>query len=232
MASDLSGLFEDPVPGRRTMHEYVHSTLRKAILDGHLTGGTRLVQSEIATTMGVSTTPVREALRDLAAEGLIRLDPHRGGIVRELEFGELEEILRLRSVLEPEAIRRAWPRVTDELIDEIEATHHKVDSSTSSSEFVHLNDRFHGLLFEQAQSPRLLSILEGLTAPWVMYVSAALNQDEHHRERAAIGHAEIVQALRNREMEAVIEASVEHLAITHRTLEAVLGLTGPASQPG
>lgn len=230
MGSDLTGLFDDSGPGRRTMHEYVYATLRKAILDGNLTGGTRLVQAEIASTMGVSTTPVREALRDLAAEGLIRLDPHRGGIVHELKFDELDEILRLRSILEPEAIRRAWPHVTDELVDKIEAVHGQISGSSSASEFVQLNDRFHGLLYEQAGSPRLLGILEALTAPWVMYVSAALERDMHHRERAEIGHAEILEGLRNRNMDSVIHAAVEHLSITHRTLEAAMG-TGENPTP-
>lgn len=212
------------------MHEYAYSTLRKAILDGNLPGGTRLVQAEIASTMGVSTTPVREALRDLAAEGLIRLDPHRGGIVHDLEFEELDEILRLRSILEPEAIRRAWPHVTDELVEEIDAVHEQIATSVSAAEFVQLNDRFHGLLYEQAGSPRLLGILEALTAPWVMYVSAALERDMHHRERAEIGHAEILEGLRNRDMNAVIQAAVQHLSITHQTLEAALG-TGDQPAP-
>lgn len=225
MTSDLSDIFPDHMDGRRTMHEYVYSAVRKAILDGQLTGGTRLVQADIASTMGVSTTPVREALRDLASEGLIRFDPHRGAVVHELEFGELEEILRLRSILEPEAIRRAWPRITDQLIDEVESIHHRIGAATSTTDFVQLNDRFHGLVFDQAEAPRLLGILQTLTAPWVMYVSAALNQDDEHHERAARGHSEILEALRGRDLDAVIEASVDHLSITHQTLEAALATT-------
>ena len=220
MTTDLSSLFEGPAPGPRTMHEHVHSTLRRAILDGHLEGGTRLVQSEIASTLGVSTTPVREALRDLAAEGLIQLDPHRGGTVRELDLGELDEIFRLRSILEPEALRRAWPHITNELIDKIETLHHQVESTTSSSEFVQLNDQFHGLVYEECDSPRLLAILQSLTAPWVMYVGAALNHDDTNRQRAAVGHAEILSALRNRDLDAAITATIDHLSITQRTLES------------
>ena len=227
MAGDLSDVFPNQMDGRRTMHEYVYSTVRKAILDGQLTGGTRLVQADIASTMGVSTTPVREALRDLASEGLIRFDPHRGAVVHELEFAELEEILGLRSILEPEAIRRAWPKITDQLVDEVEAIHHRIGAATSTSDFVALNGRFHGLVFDQAEAPRLLAILESLTAPWVMYVSAALNQDEQHRERAARGHSEILDALRERDLDAVINATVDHLSITHQTLEAALAASRP-----
>ena len=203
MAGDLSDVFPNQMDGRRTMHEYVYSTVRKAILDGQLTGGTRLVQADIASTMGVSTTPVREALRDLAS------------------------ILGLRSILEPEAIRRAWPKITDQLVDEVEAIHHRIGAATSTSDFVALNGRFHGLVFDQAEAPRLLAILESLTAPWVMYVSAALNQDEQHRERAARGHSEILDALRERDLDAVINATVDHLSITHQTLEAALAASRP-----
>jgi DNA-binding GntR family transcriptional regulator len=69
---------------RRTAHEYVRNSLREGILRGSLVGGTRLVQSEIASELEVSTTPVREALRDLATEGLVQLDAHRGAVVLQL----------------------------------------------------------------------------------------------------------------------------------------------------
>ncbi len=78
--------------GRRTAHEFVKDSLRRAILRGDLSGGSRLIQADLATMLNVSTTPVREALRDLATEGFITLDRHRGGVVRELNWSEMEEI--------------------------------------------------------------------------------------------------------------------------------------------
>lgn len=204
--------------GRRTMHELVRSTLRRAILDGQIQGGTRLVQSEIAEQLDVSTTPVREALRDLASEGLIRLDPHRGGIVHELDLEELDEIIRLRAILEPEALRRAWPRITDEVLDRIETLHHQIEQSTTASDFVLLNSEFHGAVYELSESPRLLAILETLTAPWIMYVSASLIRDPENRRRAAGGHAEILAALRARDLDAAIASVVDHLNITVEAL--------------
>src|SRR5690242_7828107 len=86
--------------GRRTAHEFVRESLRRAILRGDLTGGERLIQADIAATLEVSTTPVREALRDLAAEGLISLDRHRGGVVRGLNWEDMEEIRKIRHQLE------------------------------------------------------------------------------------------------------------------------------------
>ena len=207
-------------PGRQTAHVFVHETLRNAILDGELNGGTRLIQSEVAEALSVSATPVREALRDLAAEGLIRLDAHRGGVVHQLSLSELEEIYQLRAILEPEALRRAWPHLTDEVVESCARLHEAMQRSPTRSEWVRLNSRFHDSVFELADAPRLLAILASLTAPWIMYVSASLASDVEHHERASAGHEEILAALRSRDLEAAIEATLEHLAITHRTLES------------
>jgi DNA-binding GntR family transcriptional regulator len=213
----------DVRPGRQTAHVFVHETLRNAILDGDLSGGTRLIQSEVAEALGVSATPVREALRDLAAEGLIRLDAHRGGVVHQLSLKELAEIYQLRSILEPEAIRRAWPNLTDEVVDSCAKLHEAMQQHPPRSEWVWLNSRFHDSVFELADAPRLLAILASLTAPWIMYVSASLASDVEHQYRASAGHEEILAALRARDLDAMIEATLEHLAITHRTLEAADG---------
>ena len=226
MTNDVAAIIElvaqTTYSGRRTVHNYVLETLRRAILDGQLASGTRLVQSEIAEALDVSTTPVREALRDLAAEGLIRLDAHRGGVVQELSLSELREIYELRVLLEPEALRRAWPHVTDEIIDEVAALHERMNDILSPSAWVELNSSFHGKILELAPSPRLLLILEGLVAPWIMYVSSALMTDPQNQQRAADGHDHILAALRDRDLDAAIAASIDHLGITWRTLASSL----------
>jgi len=101
---------------RQTTVEYVKDTLRKAILGGELVGGTRLVQADLAAALETSTTPVREALRDLTSEGLIRSDPHRGSVVYEPNAYELDEIYQICRVLEPLAIRHAVEHIDDDLI--------------------------------------------------------------------------------------------------------------------
>lgn len=222
MTTDVASIVEDVASStpsrRRTVHHYVLDTLRRAILDGRLAGGTRLVQSEIADALDVSTTPVREALRDLAAEGLIRLDAHRGGVVHELSLGELQEIYHLRVLLEPEALRKAWPRLTDDIVEEVAKINDRMHDAQTPSEWVELNADFHTTVLNLAQAPRLLAILGSLTAPWTMYVSASLAADAQNQERAAKGHEEILAALRDRDLDAAITASIEHLSITWRTL--------------
>jgi DNA-binding transcriptional regulator YhcF (GntR family) len=98
----------------RTAHDFAKQTLRRAILRGELPGGTRLIQSDLATQLGVSTTPVREALRDLAGGGLITLDRNRGGVVRELNWHEVEEIDQIQERLRPLAMELAVRNISDE----------------------------------------------------------------------------------------------------------------------
>lgn len=215
--ADLATTDTDPA-WRRTAHEFVYATLRSAILDGRLKTGSRLVQSEIADGLNVSITPVREALRDLAAEGLIRLDAHRGAAVRELSADELEELYDLRTLLEPEILRKAWPHLTDAIVDEVAALNAAMDAAESVAEWTMLNTRFHSRIFDLCDSPRLLQLHSGLTAPWLMYVSAGMAADERNRERASEGHSHIVEALRDRDLDAAIAESRRHLDLTRAAL--------------
>src|SRR5687767_15583832 len=120
MSDDVSWATIANTGGRRTAHEFVKDSLRRAILRGDLSGGARLIQADLAAMLNVSTTPVREALRDLATEGLITLDRHRGGVVRELNWQEMEAIRLIRHQLEPLAVRLVVENITDAELDEAE----------------------------------------------------------------------------------------------------------------
>lgn len=207
----LSGLRRQP--HRQTAHEFVRETLRRAILNGDLKGGTRLVQADLAKELNVSTTPVREALRDLDAEGLIELDAHRGGIVRQLSMEELEEIYGLRILLEVEAMCRACERMTPELLAKAERIHGKMMEAPESDSWVTLNREFHLTLYEAADSPRLLSILGGLLDASVIYVSANLQSKPEVRARAAEDHAHMIEVLREGDVGAAEAAIRQHLEI-------------------
>ena len=91
----------------RTAHDVAYSVLRGAILGGRLQPGTRLVQDETARALGVSVTPVREALRELHTRGLVRLQPHTGAAVERVTLDGLIEVFELRALLEPMVFRSA-----------------------------------------------------------------------------------------------------------------------------
>jgi DNA-binding GntR family transcriptional regulator len=204
---------------RQTAHEFVRAVLRRAILSGELSGGTRLVQAELAAVLEVSTTPVREALRDLATEGLIRFDPHRGAVVSELSGDELHEIYEIRMLLEPLAIRQAVPKVTDALLGNLRRLHKKMLDEPHSAEWVDYNRVFHMSVFEMAASPRLVGIIRSLQDASVMYIGASLKHVDGLREQANEDHAQILEALERRDTEAVVSAITKHLAVSLRAFD-------------
>src|SRR5690554_6606248 len=129
-----------------TAHEYVREALRVAIIDGSLPGGTRLLQSELAAQLGVSTTPVREALRDLTSERLVVMHPHHGAIVRALDLGEVREIYELRIALEPILSRRLVDRLDDAALDGALEIQRRMLDIRDVAAWAQLNRDFHNAL--------------------------------------------------------------------------------------
>lgn len=200
--------------GRQTAHEFVRETLRRAILNGKLPAGTRLVQSELAEGLSVSTTPVREALFDLASGGLIQIDRHRGGVVRELNRAELLEIYGIREVLEPYAIRMAVHHVTDAMIDRMRSLHRQMMDEPDSAAWVDLNREFHGTIYDATGAPRLAAILKGLLDAGVMYVGSSQRHRPTHQAEANQKHAEILDGLAARNADRTVAITLEHMKLT------------------
>jgi DNA-binding GntR family transcriptional regulator len=178
-----------------------------------------LVQADIARDLGVSITPVREALRDLANEQMIRLDAHRGGIVYELTDSELQEILDLRLLLEVEAMRHAVERITSAQLGRARAIHKQMQSASDSPSWVMLNRAFHVTIYEAAGRPRLLAIVRNLLDASVMYVSAADAHMPSHQERAGKDHANILRALKDHDVDGAAEALRRHIDIPREILD-------------
>lgn len=211
-----------PVIGktRQTAHELVRETLREAILHGELRPGTRLVQAEVADQLNVSTTPVREALRDLASEGLIELDAHRGGTVLELTAEEMEEVYDIRLVLEVEAMRRAVRNITPDVIEAAELIHEEMlNSAPGSQSWVSMNRDFHMAIYAAADSPRLTDMVRGLIDSSMVYVSATWETIPDLRQRAGHDHAQILDALRAGDEAAAVEHIQRHLDIPRSVLD-------------
>ncbi len=196
---------------RQTAHEYVRGVLRRAILNGDLRSGSRLVQAELAAMLDVSTTPVREALRDLATEQLVQFDPHRGAIVAELSASDVHDIYEIRRVLEPLAMRQAVPNISDALLARLRKLHQSMLDEPHSADWVDRNRVFHMAVYETAASSRLAAIIRNLQDASVMYIGASLQHRPELREEANHGHAEILDALERRDVEAAVAAVSDHL---------------------
>jgi len=196
----------------QTVKQAVLDTLRNAILSGDLPVNTRLGQAEVAESLNVSTTPVREALRHLETEGLVRVDTHRGAVVRSLSRKDLEELFEIRIMLEPEVLRRAMPIPTD-VLQAAEEIHEQIKSEVAPWRYPLLNREFHLTLYRATDLPRLVSILEGLMNQLMVYVSASLRADPQQMERSIREHALLLDAMRRNDVDAAIALQIEHIAI-------------------
>lgn len=199
---------------RRTAQELVRDTLRTAILTGQIPAGTRLVQADLAEQLQVSTTPVREALRSLAAEGLVKLDAHRGAVVRGLDDREVLEIFELRCLLEPAVLERAIPRVTEEQLAEAAEIETKMSVETDPARWGQLNRQFHGVFMTAAESERLRQMVETLQDAFSAYIVSAMVRDARRRDRANDQHRTLLEAVRKRDVKAATHAMVEHMRLT------------------
>lgn len=201
----------------RTAHRTVTDLLRDAILSGRLAGGERLVQSEIASQLQVSVTPVREALRDLASEGLIRFDAFRGATVHAPTADELEEIYGLRQILVPVAVRYAVANISDDEIAEARELAEQMAAAEDPAAWLDLNRRFHLALDAPARKPILHDILRRLADLSSLYVGVSISATDERR-RADDDHRKIIEAYEARDVEAAVAMALEHLDGTIRAV--------------
>jgi DNA-binding GntR family transcriptional regulator len=203
----------------RTAHEYVRQALRAAVFDGTLARGARLVQSELAEQLGVSTTPVREALRDLATEGLVVFDPHRGALVRTLDVAEVRELYELRMTLEPIMVHRVIERINMSQLSRADALQQQMELPCDISTWVELNRDFHAVFTEVDGNSRLAVILTGLRDSAAAYVGLSLDARPQQVAEANAEHAALLEIYRRRDAEAAVELTLRHLRSTLQAIE-------------
>lgn len=205
--------------GSGTARRYVLDTLRSEILRGRHRRGDRLRQEEVAARLSVSTTPVREALRDLVGEGLIELDPHRGAVVRGLTLGELREIYELRIVLEPMLVARTVADVTPAQLDRARAVQALLDDGQAPEQWAALNEAFHAVLHEGARESRLARLVDGLAKSAEPYVALSLRLAAALAAANNADHRAILDAYARGDADGAAAASAAHLARTLGALE-------------
>lgn len=205
------GLDDPREAARMTAHEWVRERLRRAIFAGDFPPGTRLVQTDIAAQLGVSVTPVREAMRDLINEGMISFDPHKAARVREVELDEAVEIHDLRMLLESEAVRKAAPLIQPDAIDELAWLQGAMEGpDVDDTTWLELNHRWHMIVIEAANSPRLAEILSNLRLISRFYLAVSLRAGGGNRDKSSRDHWDMIEAFRQGDA-----ATAERIMKTH-----------------
>ncbi|XUM01640.1 GntR family transcriptional regulator [Streptomyces venezuelae ATCC 10712] len=156
-----------PVQKRRpqTAQQFVLEELRRAITSGELGPGGPIRQEALAARFEVSRVPLREALKALEAEGLVVHHVHRGYFVAELSLGDLEEIYRIRELLETEAVRTAVRQLPEDAIEALEEIQEEVERAAGAGDVTAMaaaNRRFHFTLIEASGMPRLVRLITTL----------------------------------------------------------------------
>jgi DNA-binding GntR family transcriptional regulator len=205
----------------RTISREVAARLRDDILSGVLAPGTRLRQLQLAADFEVSTTPIREALVLLAADGLVVLDAHRGATVFRPSLDELVEAVEVRELLEEHAVRKAVGNLGTRELDALEALVEEMEATASIDEWVELNDRFHLIIYEAAGNSRLVATIEGLREASSTYLRlyassaapGARGDDDHRR---------ILEHCRAGDVEGAAAATRAHVRETADALASII----------
>ena len=218
----------------RTLSAAILEQLRQAILDGTHPAGTQLRQDALADAYGVSRIPVREALFQLEAEGLVRMVPQKGAIVSDLSVAEIDDVFELRRILEPRLLLRSAPLFGDEDFARLDALHARFKAATDArdvSQWGILNADFHMALYERALLPRTRQIVASLLQTSDRYTRLQLSTTEA-MDRAQSEHAELIALCRSGAVEAACAALDCHIATVHTDLLRVIGQrTGRALGP-
>lgn len=212
----LTGVVAAAGPRFRTATEYVEATLRSAILDGRLAGGTALRQEELADAFGVSRMPVREALRQLEAQALIDFVPHKGAVVTEISGDDAADNYAIRMGLEPVALALSIPALGAEDLERARDLIAEMDAEPEPGRLGELNRRFHMSLYARAGRPRLLALTGQQLASADRYLRFHLAakgrehmaQDEHRAMLAAAEAGDVATAV------SVLRAHLDRAAAT------------------
>ncbi|MGI4747436.1 MAG: GntR family transcriptional regulator [Janthinobacterium lividum] len=215
----------------QTARQYVVSVLRTEILRGTHDAGARLRQEEVAARLGVSTTPVREAFRDLLAEGLIGLDTHRGVLVRGLTLADVRELYQLRILLEPRLVVSTLASALPGHLAAAEATHLRLCAEQDPERWAALNVVFHRELTLSVPEGRLARIVANLAEAAGAYVTLSMHASPELMAFNNADHTELLQHYRNGDAEAAARKTAEHLEQTLRAIEENVQARLVGSQP-
>lgn len=197
----------------KPLRELVLETIREAIINGTLKPRERLMEIQLAEELGVSRTPIREALRKLELEGFIVMVPRKGAYVADITFKDIADVFEIRASLEALAAGLAAERITEEEIEYLER--HLVEKADAIakkdiSRLVEVDTKFHEAIYRASRNERLFSIINNLREQIQRYRSLSLaypGRMKHSLEE----HRLIVEAIQARDIPGARQAAQEHI---------------------
>jgi len=223
---------------RSSLHDEVVSEVRLMILEGELPPGSRVPELELCEHFGVSRTPLREALKVLASEGLIKLLPNRGSLVSEVRADEIEAIFELMEAMERLAGQLIVSRVTDEEIAELEVRHREMLKHYRNADrprYFRTNQEIHNHIVRLSGNPILAENYESFSRK-IMRARSLANLVKLRWNESVEEHEGIMEALRRRDSTVLADLMAEHCVRTGRVVVTLLrareeNLTGDQRTP-
>jgi DNA-binding GntR family transcriptional regulator len=197
----------------KPLRELVFESLREAIITGKLSPGERLMEIQMAEEMGVSRTPVREAIRKLELEGLVVMLPRKGAYVAGLSLKDIADVFEIRGALEGLAAELAAERITVEELEDLERYLVKISEETETGDLtkvVETDTDFHSLIYSASRNQRLSQIINNLREQIQRFRKTSLSYPG--RMKIAVEeHRKIVEAISARDGELARKLAHEHI---------------------
>jgi DNA-binding GntR family transcriptional regulator len=220
-------VFDASVLRTRSRAEFVYESLRDAIWDGRIKKGERVREEEVARSLGVSRTPVREALQRLQQRGLLVIGGGRGLVVAELSQHQVVELYAMRQVLEGSAARFAAQHATEPEVAILSRLQQDLQSAADDATLLtNLNRRFHQAIYEAAHNQYLMQTLDLLHDSFALLHSTTFRMPSR-RLASDSEHRRIVDAIAVRDADRAEAVAREHIAQAQRTRFETIALDGP-----
>lgn len=195
--------------------------LYNEILANRLLPGSPISEGEVASILGLSRTPVREALKILDTEGLVKQIPNRGTFVADITVQDIEEIFSLRELFETYALRSAYRFISDEILNSLESSIKGLDENDSPESFYEVDEMLHSTIINHGGNSRLITFRNMINAQ-IMMMRRISSQDPSHFKRSKEQHLEIINAIKSRDLKKSEELLSNHIVeIKYRTIEVL-----------
>ncbi len=202
------------------LREAVCETLRDAIRKGILEPGERLMEVQLAEELGISRTPVREAIRKLEQEGYVIMMPRRGTYVSDISTNDVKEIFEIRSALESLATGLAARRIEPDELETLQNLLIEIEGYIAKNDMekiVETDIKFHGLLYQVSRNERLVNIINNLKEQLARFRTLSMSYPGRLQETLE-EHSEMVEAIANGDVSAARDAAEHHMERAEKTL--------------